>query len=208
MHDTPVKIAQGKIDLFNDTAGDIKNILWGENRSRKIVQWSSPSLRGFEVNLMAIMEDEEDEAYSLSINWSGNFVGNKAKFSLAFDSEVPQKGYFFDTTRFSASIPLGKPSTLGVIWQESEDTTGKFDDDGYIISLKSKLIEKLSLKLMYGESDMIKSGGELISFGFDYKVAKPLKLYVNYVEKNFDDIGKSSEEIMFGIQYKFDIGLF
>ena len=152
MHDTPVKIAQGKIDLFNDTAGDIKNILWGENRSRKIVQWSSPSLRGFEVNLMAIMEDEEDEAYSLSINWSGNFVGNKAKFSLAFDSEVPQKGYFFDTTRFSASIPLGKPSTLGVIWQESEDTTGKFDDDGYIISLKSKLIEKLSLKLMYGLS--------------------------------------------------------
>ena len=67
MHDTPVKIAQGKIDLFNDTAGDIKNILWGENRSRKIVQWSSPSLRGFQVNLMAIMEDEEDEAYSLSI---------------------------------------------------------------------------------------------------------------------------------------------
>ena len=208
MHDTPVKIAQGKIDLFNDTAGDIKNILWGENRSRKIVQWSSPSLRGFEVNLMAIMEDEEDEAYSLSINWSGNFVGNKAKFSLAFDSEVPQKGYFFDTTRFSASIPLGKPSTLGVIWQESEDTTGKFDDDGYIISLKSKLREKLSLKLMYGESDMIKSGGELIGFGFDYKIAKPLKLYVNYVEKNFDDIGKSSEEIMFGIQYKFDFGLF
>ena len=175
MHDTPVKIAQGKIDLFNDTAGDIKNILWGENRSRKIVQWSSPSLRGFQVNLMAIMEDEEDEAYSLSINWSGNFVGNKAKFSLAFDSEVPQKGYFFDTTRFSASIPLGKPSTLGVIWQESEDTTGKFDDDGYIISLKSKLREKLSLKLMYGESDMIKSGGELIGFGFDYKIRlKPI----------------------------------
>ena len=207
-HDTATKRSIAKIDLFNDLAGDIKNILWGENRSRKIVQWSSPSLRGFEVNLMAIMEDEEDEAYSLSINWSGNFVGNKAKFSLAFDSEVPQKGYFFDTTRFSASIPLGKPSTLGVIWQESEDTTGKFDDDGYIISLKSKLIEKLSLKLMYGESDMIKSGGELIGFGFDYKIAKPLKLYVNYVEKNFDDIGKSSEEIMFGIQYKFDIGLF
>ena len=72
----------------------------------------------------------------------------------------------------------------------------------------SKLREKLSLKLMYGESDMIKSGGELIGFGFDYKIAKPLKLYVNYVEKNFDDIGKSSEEIMFGIQYKFDFGLF
>ena len=208
MYDTPVKKAQGKIDLFNDTAGDIKNILWGENRSKKIVQWSSPSLSGFKINLMAIMEDEEDEAFSLSIDWSTNLVGNQAKFSLAFDSEVPQKGYFFDTTRFSASIPLGKPTTLGIIWQESEDITGTFDDDGYIVSLKSKLMNKLSLKLMYGESDMIKSGGELIGVGFDYKIVKPLKLYVNYVEKNFNDIEKSSEELMFGIQYKFDFGLF
>ena len=208
MYDTPVKKAQGKIDLFNDTAGDIKNILWGENRSKKIVQWSSPKINGFTINLMAILEKEKEEAFSLSLDWAGKLGQNEAKFSLAFDSEVPQKGYFFDTSRFSATIPLGKPVTLGIIWQESKDTTGRYDDDGYILSLKTKMSKKIALKLMYGESDMIKSGGELIAIGFDYKIVKPLKLYFNYVDKKFNDPLKGSEELMFGIQYKFDFGLF
>ena len=208
MYDTPVKKAQGKIDLFNDTAGDIKNILWGENRSKKIVQWSSPKINGFTINLMAILENEKEEAFSLSLDWAGKLGQNEAKFSLAFDSEVPQKGYFFDTSRFSATIPLGKPVTLGIIWQESKDTTGRYDDDGYILSLKTKMSKKIALKLMYGESDMIKSGGELIAIGFDYKIVKPLKLYFNYVDKKFNDPLKGSEELMFGIQYKFDFGLF
>ena len=61
MHDTPTKKAQGKVDLFNDTAGDIKNIIWGENRSKKVVQWSSPKANGFTVNVMAIMEKTDEE---------------------------------------------------------------------------------------------------------------------------------------------------
>ena len=133
MHDTPTKKAQGKVDLFNDTAGDIKNIIWGENRSKKVIQWSSPKANGFTVNVMAIMEKADEEGFSVSAEWKGKIAGNKAFFALAFDSEVPQKGYFFDTTRFAATIPLGKPVTLGVLWQESEDTTGKYDDDGYVV---------------------------------------------------------------------------
>ena len=208
MHDTPVKKAQGKIDLFNDTSGDIKNILWGENRSKKVIQWSSPKVRGFNINVMAIMEKEDEEAFSVSAEWNGKIGGNKAFFALAFDSEVPQKGYFFDTTRFAAQIPLGKPITLGLIWQESEDISGKYDDDGYVVSLKAKLSEKTAMKLMYGESDMIKTGAELTGLGFDYKLAKPLKLYFNFVDKSFEDSSKDTEEIMFGIQYKFKFDMY
>ena len=208
MHDTPTKIAQGKIDLFNDTAGDIKNILWGENRSKKIIQWSSPKVKGFTLNVMGIVEKADEEAFSVSLDWKGKIGGNKSHFAVSFDSEVPQKGYFFDTTRFAATIPLGKPLTLGVIWQESEDTTGKYDDDGYVISLKMKISEKITLKAMYGESDMVKAGGELTGIGFDYKIAKPLKVYLNYVDKSFNDPSKASEHIMAGIQYKFSFDLF
>ena len=207
MHDTPVKQSQAKIDLFNDTSGDIKNILWGENRSQKIVQWTTPSLRGFKVNLMTILEDS-NEGFSFSINWSGKFIINDTNFSLAFDQDVPQKGYYFNTTRITASIPISNPVLIGFIWQESKDSTGRYDDDGYIVSLKLDFIKELPLKFMYGESDMIRSGGELLGIGFDYKVAKPVKLYVNYVEKNYDNIEKSTEEIMFGMQYKFNFGLF
>ena len=208
MHDTPTKKAQGKVDLFNDTAGDIKNIIWGENRSKKVIQWSSPKANGFTVNVMAIMEKADEEGFSVSAEWKGKIAGNKAFFALAFDSEVPQKGYFFDTTRFAGTIPLGKPVTLGFIWQESEDTTGKYDDDGYVVSLKMKMSKKAAFKVMYGESDMVKAGGELTGIGFDYKVAKPLKLYLNYVDKSFADSSKESAHIMAGIQYKFSFDMF
>ena len=44
-HDTPTKLAQGKIDLFNDLEGDIKNTFEGENRVSNIVAYSSPSTK-------------------------------------------------------------------------------------------------------------------------------------------------------------------
>jgi predicted porin len=207
MHDTPLKNAQGKVDLFNDTAGDIKNILWGDNRSRKVIQWSAPKIRGFTINVMTILEESDEEAFSTSLEWNGKIGGNKAQFTLAFDSEVPQKGYFFDTIRIGTTMPLGESVSLGLIWQESEDSTGKYDDDGYVVSLKSKISKKTTFKLMYGKSDMVKHGGELIGIGFDYKLAKPLKLYLNYVDKSYTDTSKESEHIMFGIQYKFSFDM-
>ena len=207
MHDTPLKNAQGKVDLFNDTAGDIKNILWGDNRSRKVIQWSSPKIRGFTINVMTILEESDEEAFSTSFEWNGKIGGNKAQFTLAFDSEVPQKGYFFDTIRIGTTMPLGESVSLGLIWQESEDSTGKYDDDGYVVSLKSKISKETTFKLMYGKSDMVKHGGELSGIGFDYKLAKPLKLYLNYVDKSYTDTSKESEHIMFGIQYKFSFDM-
>ena len=48
----------------------------------------------------------------------------------------------------------------------------------------------------------------LEEIGFDYKVAKPLKLYLNYVDKSFADSSKESEHIMAGIQYKFSFDMF
>ena len=141
------------------------------------------------------------------MGWNGKIGGNKAQFALAFDAEVPQKGYFFDTIRIGTTMPLGESVSLGLIWQESEDSTGKYDDDGYVVSLKSKISKKTTFKLMYWKSDMVRHGGELIGIGFDYKLAKPLKLYLNYVDKSYTDTSKESEHIMFGIQYKFSFDM-
>ncbi len=73
--------------------------------------------------------------------------------------------------------------------------------------LQEKISKKTIFKLMYGRSDMVKHGGELIGIGFDYKLAKPLKLYLNYVDKSYTDTSKDSEHIMFGIQYKFSFDM-
>ena len=206
-HDTPVKQSQGSIDLFNDTAGDIRNILWGENRSKKIVQWTSPKANGFTVSTMLVLEKGE-EALSTNLIWRGRIGGNKANFSIGSDFEVPQNGYVFDTKRVAAAIPLGRHATLGVIWQESEDTTGRYNDDGYVVSLKMEMSNKATFKVMHGESGMVKAGGELTGVGFDYKIAKPLKLYLNYIDKSYADLSEESEHIMAGFQYKFSLDMF
>ena len=206
-HDTPVKQSQGSIDLFNDTAGDIRNILWGENRSKKIVQWTSPKVNGFSVSTMLVLEKGE-EALSTNLMWRGRIGGNKANFSTGFDFKVPQNGYLFDTKRVAAAIPLGRHATLGVIWQESEDTTGRYNDDGYVVSLKMEMSNKASFKVMHGESGMVRAGGELTGVGFDYKIAKPLKLYLNYIDKSYADLSEESEHIMAGLQYKFSLDMF
>lgn len=208
IHDTPVKQSQATVDLFNDTAGDIKNILWGENRSKKAAQWNSPKVKGLTLSTMLILEQGGEEAFSTNLMWQGKLLGNKAHFSIGFDSEVPQKGLIFDTTRIAATIPIGKPLILGLIWQESKDTLGNFNDDGYVISLKTLLSKKLAFKLMYGKSDMVQAGGQLTAIGFDYKVAKPLKLYLNYIDKSYEDSSKESEHIMIGLQYNFNIEIF
>ena len=207
VYDTPVKQSQENIDLFNDTAGDINNILWGENRSKKAFQWSSPKVKGLKLSTMIILENEE-EAFSVNLMWKGKLIGNKAHFSIGLDSGVPQKGYLFDTTRIAATIPLGKPLTLGLIWQDSEDITNKFNNEGYVVSMSMKLSKKLVFKLMHGESDMIKAGGKLTGIGLDYKIAKPLKLYLNYIDKSYEDSSKESEHIMIGLQYNFNFEMF
>ena len=208
VHDTPVKQSQGNIDLFNDTAGDIKNILWGESRSKKVVQWNSPKFKGLTLSTMVILEKEDQEAFSVNLMWKGKFVGNKAYFAIGFDFEAPQKGYLFDTTRLAASIPLGKLLTLGLIWQDSEDSTGEINEDGYVVSLKMELSKKSELKVMFGESDMVAAGAEITGIGLDYKIAKPLKLYFNYIDKSYEDSSKESEHIMIGLQYNFNIEIF
>ncbi|MDG2414092.1 MAG: porin, partial [Hyphomicrobiales bacterium] len=71
IHDTPVKQSQATVDLFNDTAGDIKNILWGENRSKKAAQWNSPKVKGLTLSTMLILEQGGEEAFSTNLMWQG-----------------------------------------------------------------------------------------------------------------------------------------
>ena len=59
-HDTPTKLAQNKIDLFNDLEGDIKHTFEGENRVSNIVAYTSPNINGFATTVAMIPGEGED----------------------------------------------------------------------------------------------------------------------------------------------------
>jgi predicted porin len=58
--DTPTKVAQEKVDLFNDLEGDINQIFNGEIRAKNIVQYVTPASWGAFTSSVAYVTKETD----------------------------------------------------------------------------------------------------------------------------------------------------
>lgn len=74
-HDSAFKKSQLKIDLFNDLAPDIKNILHGENRLEDFIGYTTPKYMGkISATFNSIKNPSSlDKKYrSYSVNFSGN----------------------------------------------------------------------------------------------------------------------------------------
>lgn len=61
-HDTPLKLAQNKVDVFNDTLFDMANAgVSGENRANNVLAYQSPALVGMPVTFMAATALSEND---------------------------------------------------------------------------------------------------------------------------------------------------
>lgn len=101
--DTPTKTAQGKVDLFNDLAGDLQFVMVGDVRAKNIMQYTTPDMSGLQAKLAimpgeqlddgtAATEDAKDglaDAMSASLG----FTSGPIYAALAYDSEVSTTVY-------------------------------------------------------------------------------------------------------------------
>ena len=205
-HDTPLKKAQGKIDLFGDLEGDIKHVLLGENRVRNVLQYSTPKLMGGLVATLAVVPGEEQEESAGEVN---NGVADSVSASLIYKTgdlfasvAVDDSVDGIDTIRISGQYKI-EAAKLGVIYQMSESSAGSaVDDDGIILSVSYKLGKEV-LKFQYGASDMKKKGTEQLSLGVDHKLAKATKLYAFLTNTTTDSDDDAEMIIAAGIQHKF-----
>ena len=199
-HDTATKRSQKKIDLFNDLAGDIKNILQGENRMSDLVGYTTPKMNGFSATFNAIKGTEGlgEDSIGDSTSTSLSYDSENIYIALAFDSEL--KGY--DSTRLTLQIPFSR-SQLGIMFQESEKlSTGK-EEDGYVISFSQKVGNKGTLKFQQTESDMKLDSGKQFSFGYDYKLSSKAKVFYFFTDLNGNQDSKEKEIHGVGFEYKF-----
>ncbi len=231
--DTPLKKSQGKIDQFNDMSdGDISNVIVGENRISNILQYSSPKLADVVSLNVAIQPGEEDcslnnvtpgvdcdDGAADGFSVSAVFENDVIYAALAMDDGINGD----DVTRLTVAGNLG-PVELGFLYQmaeESDDTSAadKADEqDGYILSAGFKLGEmgKLRAQIGYSETDDNDTFNgttdtSQYGLGYDYKLSKQTKLFVNYIalsEEFEDDSPNSAEDtdftrVQFGIDHKF-----
>ena len=199
-HDTATKKSQKKIDLFNDLAGDIKNILQGENRMSDLVGYTTPKINGFSATFNAIKGTEGlgDDSIGDSTSTSISYDSENFYIALAFDSEL--KGY--DSTRLTLQIPFNR-SQLGIMLQDSEKLSTGVEEDGYVISFSQKVGDKGTLKFQQAESDMKLDSGKQFSFGYDYKLSNKAKAFFFFTDLSGDNISKEKEITGIGFEYKF-----
>lgn len=183
MFDTPFKMAQEKVDLFNDYIGDIQTVLHGETRAKNIVQYSTPAFNDITVNVAYINSEKDatnvDDGYSASIVYSTKAV----YLALANDSNVTNaSNAAVHTTDTDILRAVGRfnvgPVVLGAMWETYDN--GVIDEDGYMVSAQWNVNDTWALKLQNASSDMVQLGTDQTSFGVDYKLSKAAKVFGYY----------------------------
>ena len=208
--DTPTKVSQEKVDLFNDLEGDITSIFKGEIRASNIVQYVTPSFGGgfsasvayvtperdnvtLACNLVTTLECERSSGVSASFSYTSPMF----YAAIATDQDVGLEGV--DLIRAVARLTLGA-FQFGVIGEtyegpslEYQDGSGALvnvDEDGVLASAMWNITDKWALKAQYGDSDVRFIDGETASLGLDYKMTKSTTLYGYYtqVENGMPDL--------------------
>ena len=207
-HDTPLKLAQLKADLFNDLKGDIKNTTDGENRIGSFFGYDSPVFGGGVSISVSLGKGKDDGVGGTDLD--GEF-GTNLSASLKYDIEVIQfviatekasiKG--FDHNRLGMMIPAG-PVTIGLIHTTTESTVGNsVDYDATTISIAGKVADgNGKIKFQYGTSDK-SSGLSQTQIGYDHKLFKNFKILAYHTVRSQDAANSDDAHTGLGIEYKF-----
>ena len=205
--DTPTKVAQTKIDLFNDLEGDIKNTFEGENRVSNMIGITTSRLNGLEATLVVVPGEGndangdriDDGGLADGVGYSLNYTGDNIYLAIAGDKEIDNQ----DLLRLVARYRIDA-LTLGFMHQKNKDNGGTLDEKGPFLS-KSFTIGNTVLKAQYGRvTGNDSKEEETVSMGADYKITKDTKFYGFYTEnRDFDGSNDKQQAIGIGIEQKF-----
>lgn len=208
MFDTPLKVVQEKVDVFNDLEGDLGAIFNGETRAKNIVQYVAPASIGpfsASVAYIASEDDEIDDGISASVGYSIDDV----YFGVAMDQDVQAENV--DMMRAVARITI-QAVQLGALYERVDN--GVDDGDGYLISALWNLNPAVALKAQYGKTDLkydsefetFAENNESISVGADYRLSSSTTLYGFYtkVESDLASVPvRDDDYVGVGMDFKF-----
>ena len=217
IHDTPLKKAEQKVDLFSDVFNsDIDNVLEGQQRLSDTISYKTPKAAGLQGWVMLIPGEGEknsgsdalgapnDDGVADAVSASITYETKPVSLALAYETDVKDR----DIVRLSAQHKSG-PLQLGALAQIAENSDGTGTDGlGYVLSVGYKVSDKNTLKLQFTSADdesvEESAGSDMVSLGLDRKLGKSTKLYFFVTDRSNDD--NAAEEYTsagIGIQHKF-----
>ena len=210
-HDTALKLAQAKVDLFNDyNLGDFKNTFYGEKRVSNTLMYTSPKLQG--VQLKVATHSEADPAIDAKNSNSASVSYEYKKniyVALATDKNIDSK----ESTRLVAQYKT-KQYSLGVVHQTSEAANDTEAETANLLNASYTLNKKTQLKLQLANTEQktlnsVAKDANLMTAGVDYKLSKQSKALAYYtaISDNYAagyDGNKEKESILgVGLVHKF-----
>ncbi len=204
-HDTPLKLIQERIDVFNALDGDLKEAIskHGENRTENTVMYTSPRIEGVQARIAHISSEAAGQKNGLSSSLS--YHSNALYLGVAYDDQVKK-----DVTTFRAVIRTTIDAwQLGAMYEESRQAddfaNGSRTAEGWLLSARYQIASNTHLKAQYGQSDMVYNNGETLSVGADYQYADNTRLYA-FSTRNAGDNAGTSQTASYngvGMEYRF-----
>ncbi len=203
--DTPLKIVRGKVDMFGDRIGDIRNLTRTstsgdtnanignvfDERYKNGVHYRTPKFGNvtFDVhytphNNTGAVADNVQESYSLAVSYESS------KFYAALAYETFEGANDLDPTALRAGAYVNVTSSFRVaaMYQDASDVPGG-DRQVYGLGASYKL-DKVTLRGQYyiaDENDNADTGADMFVIGADYAFGKELTGYIAYGVTANDD---------------------
>ncbi len=195
-YDTYLKLAQGKVDLFNDFAADMEFTIAGENRVNNMLGYESPKFMNTQFSVMSQTQDVavgSKAGSSVSIVHQNDDLG--LYVALASDMGMDGKAALFanresDIMRLVVSYKVAD-LTLNCLYSTSEKINGKDAETAYLLGGAYKLGDVV-LKAQYSMAEAddtatIGAAGSVekvqMSVGADYNITSKTRAFAWFTSK-------------------------
>ncbi|CAA6806791.1 MAG: Porin [uncultured Thiotrichaceae bacterium] len=212
IHDTPMKQAEGKIDLFSDIvdiAGVQDPYMDTQEREKNYIGYYSPTFSGAQFQLATMPGKGTDlgDAFSTALVYGDKSLKKTPYFAaIAYDSGV-------DASEDSSAIRVsGQTKVSGfkvgaIIEQADNGTVGTDKQTRYVLSGAYKMAGNNTLLLQYANSEDADAiaGSTDTTIGLSHKLAKSTSVY-GAISKG-DNVGgvkdANEDRVFVGVSHKF-----
>ena len=199
-NDTPTKLLQNRIDLFNDLDGDIRTLVVSENRPNDVLHYISPTIGGFVFSYAALLDGKDVLRERLSKNTSASMTYTDGVFyaGLSVDNNMINN----DVLRLVTQYRMGDLQ-LGALYERSKNSKNtRGTQDGVFVSA-AYTMDKYVLKAQTGMSDQRRDGGRQTSLGVDYNLNGDSKVFALATLRRSDNHEIDNDQFGAGFEYRF-----
>lgn len=201
-HDSPFKKSQGKVDLFNNQAGDISALFSGEIRAKDSLFYHSAGMKGWQVQAMYIPSDSNfgsSQSVALTYDAGDWFVGLSIDADMRKNDKSVAKTFVYDSYRAALQYTPG-PWKFGWLMQRSEEQIADADAaTGFVASI-SYTTGNVTLMAQHGNSDIVNEDISSDNLGIHYHFNKKTKVYLYYWSLDDED---NIDVLSMGLEHKF-----